>query len=56
MRALVTGANGFVGRHLCEHLAQSGDEVVAVDRDCDVTIANRVERVFRVHQPDAIYH
>ena len=56
MRALVTGAKGFVGRHLCEHLAQSGDEVVAVDRDCNVTIAGRVERVFREHQPDVIYH
>jgi GDP-4-dehydro-6-deoxy-D-mannose reductase len=56
MRALVTGASGFVGRHLCEHLAASGDDVVAVDRDCNVTIEGRVERVFREHQPDAIYH
>ncbi len=29
MRALVTGADGFVGRYLCEALAQSGHEVVA---------------------------
>ena len=27
MRALVTGADGFVGRWLVEHLAASGDEV-----------------------------
>jgi len=31
VRALVTGAAGFVGSHLCEHLTASGDEVLAVD-------------------------
>ena len=28
MRALVTGAGGFVGRYLTDHLAAEGDEVV----------------------------
>jgi len=31
MRALVTGANGFVGQHLVRALAARGDEVVALD-------------------------
>lgn len=31
MRALVTGAAGFVGSTLCEHLIACGDEVVGVD-------------------------
>ena len=31
MRALVTGALGFVGRHLVEHLRAEGDEVVSLD-------------------------
>ncbi len=31
MRALVTGGNGFVGRHLVRALAARGDEVVAMD-------------------------
>ena len=31
MKALVTGAGGFVGPHLVDHLQASGDEVTAVD-------------------------
>ncbi|HUR93599.1 MAG TPA: GDP-mannose 4,6-dehydratase [Gemmatimonadales bacterium] len=32
MRVLVTGADGFVGRHLVRHLLQAGDQVVAACR------------------------
>ena len=31
MIALVTGAAGFIGSHLCESLLDDGDQVVAVD-------------------------
>ena len=33
MRALVTGASGFVGRHLVAHLEAEGDTVVGLDRN-----------------------
>jgi GDP-4-dehydro-6-deoxy-D-mannose reductase len=56
VRAIVTGANGFVGRHLCDHLRSCGDDVVAVDRDCNVTVEGRVERALREYEPEAIYH
>ncbi|MFF5493586.1 NAD-dependent epimerase/dehydratase family protein [Streptomyces aquilus] len=31
MRAVVTGAAGFIGSHLCEHLLACGDDVTGVD-------------------------
>jgi GDP-4-dehydro-6-deoxy-D-mannose reductase len=55
-RAVVTGANGFVGLHLVRHLRAAGDDVVAVDRDVDVTDAGALVRVLEAARPDAIYH
>lgn len=31
MHAIVTGAAGFIGSHLCDHLLDQGDEVVGID-------------------------
>ena len=56
MRAFVTGGKGFVGAWLVEHLRASGDEVVAVDRDVDVTDAAAVRRALVGAEPDAVYH
>ena len=56
MRALLTGGNGFVGRHLAEHLRQSGDEVAILDLPDDITDVAVVERSLREVQPEAIYH
>ena len=35
MRAVVTGAAGFIGSHLCEHLLACGDDVTGVDAVTD---------------------
>ena len=56
MKALVTGGDGFVGRHLLRHLRARGDEAVGVDRECDVTDAPSVLAVLDEVRPDAIYH
>ncbi|MEM6488063.1 MAG: NAD-dependent epimerase/dehydratase family protein [Pseudomonadota bacterium] len=44
-RVLVTGANGFVGRHVVETLAARGDRVRALDLAFDPGIPPQVERV-----------
>lgn len=56
VRALVTGAGGFVGKWLVEHLRGQGDEVVAVDRDVDVTDSGAVRAVVLDARPGAVYH
>ncbi|MFE9629663.1 NAD-dependent epimerase/dehydratase family protein [Streptomyces sp. NPDC006463] len=35
MRAVVTGAAGFIGSHLCAHLLAAGDTVVGIDAHTD---------------------
>ena len=39
-RVLVAGGNGFLGSHLCDRLADRGDEVVSVDNLSTGTVAN----------------
>jgi GDP-4-dehydro-6-deoxy-D-mannose reductase len=57
MRALVTGSDGFVGGWLCPHLADAGDEVIAVTQaDADITDADAVRSLVHDAAPDAIYH
>jgi GDP-4-dehydro-6-deoxy-D-mannose reductase len=56
MKALVTGADGFVGRHLLGHLRANGDDAVGVDRECDVTDAGSVRATLESVRPDAVYH
>ena len=56
MRALVTGASGFVGRYLCAYLTEQGDEVVGADSECDVTDSSQVEALSAGQRFDVVYH
>jgi GDP-4-dehydro-6-deoxy-D-mannose reductase len=56
MKALVTGANGFVGFHLLSHLTESGDNAVGVDRECDVTDPLSVVAMLERVRPDVVFH
>jgi GDP-4-dehydro-6-deoxy-D-mannose reductase len=58
MKALITGAAGFVGRHLTAHLEHHGDEVAGVDRDTgpDLLDGDGWDDLVGRVRPDAVYH
>ena len=56
MRIFVTGAAGFVGRHLTAKLRAQGHEVVATDRELDVSDAAVLAPFVARTQPEAIVH
>jgi len=56
MRAVITGAAGFVGRHLAAHLSDAGDDVVGLDHEHDVTDVDAMAGALVRADPEAIYH
>jgi GDP-4-dehydro-6-deoxy-D-mannose reductase len=67
MKVLVTGADGFAGRHLCAHLREAGDEVVelhgprAADlsstaRNVDLTDEAALRELVDEAQPEGVIH
>lgn len=59
MKALVTGASGFAGRHLVAHLRSCGDEAVGSDRQDrgpDLLDATAWQELLARHQPQQVYH
>lgn len=59
MRALVTGAGGFVGAHLVRHLDACGDDVVELEGrvdGIDITDAVAITEAIVKAEPEAVYH
>jgi GDP-4-dehydro-6-deoxy-D-mannose reductase len=56
VKALVTGAGGFVGPYLLSHLEAEGDEVVGVDMDMDIGDGDAVRERMAAEMPDVVYH
>jgi GDP-4-dehydro-6-deoxy-D-mannose reductase len=65
MRVLVTGADGFVGVHLCNHLQEQGDEVLAYGgpaanqtgtKAIDIRNEGDVLRMVAEAQPESVVH
>ncbi|MEN3048464.1 MAG: NAD-dependent epimerase/dehydratase family protein [Candidatus Caldarchaeales archaeon] len=60
MRVLVTGSEGFVGRHVVAYLGERGHEVAGLDvrgsRPVDVTSFDQVLRAFEEFRPEAVVH
>lgn len=72
MKVLITGAGGFVGRHLAAELHGAGHELVLTDKDagsvklpdqtdaairpCDIRNGEEMIKVFAETKPDAVVH
>lgn len=63
MKAVVTGAAGFIGSHLCGHLVDNGDTVIGIDsftdyydpRRKEANVAGLIEREgFALHRIDLV--
>src|SRR5262249_17221682 len=63
MKCLVTGASGFLGSHLVDHLVELGHTVVATGRKAppggvalDLLDAGAVRAALDAHAPDLVFH
>lgn len=56
MKALITGAGGFVGGYLTAHLEVEGDVVVGLDQEIDITDGDAIRAAVGEHAPEAVYH
>jgi len=66
-KLLITGANGFTGKHACRHFLNTGFEIIAVTRtdffskeiqttNCDLTNKEDVIRMIKKFKPNYLLH
>jgi GDP-4-dehydro-6-deoxy-D-mannose reductase len=53
---MVSGARGFVGSWLTAHLVESGDDVVGIDHEVEITDRDAVGAAMVEAAPDMVYH
>ena len=57
MQVLITGASGFLGRHLSRRLISEGHEVTPLSsKDCDLTSQGSLEKRLAGQRFDQIFH
>jgi len=56
VRSLITGGRGFVGTWLAEHLRNSGDHVVQIDQEVEITDSGALLTALADAAPDRIFH
>jgi GDP-4-dehydro-6-deoxy-D-mannose reductase len=69
MKVLITGASGFIGRHLATHCKAAGDKVLGIDvrgpedtwaagefERCDVRNSAHLSKLISAYQPLRIFH
>ncbi len=68
MNIIITGAGGFVGKHLASHLQKDNHQILGIDintegissslgsRAVDLTRADETEMLIKDFKPDRIYH
>lgn len=55
-RLLVTGGNGFAGRHLLHHLRDTAPETELLAPALDITDKSSIEALIETTRPDAVLH
>jgi GDP-4-dehydro-6-deoxy-D-mannose reductase len=67
--SLVTGSDGFIGKHLVSHLEKRGDFVIKISRNpfeskfekkgyilSDINDTKTINKIFLKYQPEEVYH
>lgn len=55
MKILVTGSEGFIGKHLCNYLTDKGHQVVPVDKKNGIDLSNK-DTVLALPDVDIVFH